>query len=90
MPKGLFHPIIENPHSIYSKIESFPDEIFTNYGKSMLRKTLEDLELMYEGIRHDNSDDKELDEYYRRSHPDIDPVEHHYYWTSAQPAHDGT
>tara|TARA_B100000963_G_scaffold279545_1_gene248028 strand:+ start:799 stop:2256 length:1458 start_codon:yes stop_codon:yes gene_type:complete len=67
LPKGLFHPIVENPHSIYSKIESFPDEIFTNYGKSMLRKTLEDLELMYEGIRHDNSDDKELDEYYRQS-----------------------
>ncbi len=67
LPKELFHPIIENPHSIYSKIESFPDEIFTNYGKSMLRKTLEDLELMYEGIRHDNSDDKELDEYYRQS-----------------------
>ncbi len=65
LPKALFHPIIENPHSIYSKIESFPDEIFTNYGKSMLRKTLEELELMYEGIRHDNSGDKELDEYYR-------------------------
>ena len=65
LPKELYHPIIENPHSIYSKIESFPDEIFTNYGKSMLRKTLEDLELMYEGIRHDNRDDKELDEYYR-------------------------
>ena len=71
LPKGLFRP--EQSHSIYSKIESFPDEIFTNYGKSMLRKTLEDLMLMYEGIRHDNSDDKELDEYYRRSHPDVDP-----------------
>ena len=65
LPKALFHPIIENPHSIYSKIESFPDEIFTNYGKSMLRKTLEELELMYEGIQHDDSNDKELDAYYR-------------------------
>lgn len=68
LPKGLFHPIVENPHSIYSKIESFPDEIFTNYGKSMLRKTLEELELMYEGIRHDDSGDKELDEYYSGIH----------------------
>ena len=71
LPKGLFRP--EQSHSIYSKIESFPDEIFTNYGKSMLRKTLEDLELMYEGIRHDNSDYREQDEYYMRSHPDIHP-----------------
>ena len=71
LPKGLFSP--EQSHSIYSKIESFPDEIFTNYGKSMLRKTLEDLELMYEGIRHDNSDYREQDEYYMRSHPDIHP-----------------
>ena len=71
LPKGLFRP--EQSHSIYSKIESFPDEIFTNYGKSMLRKTLEDLMLMYEGIRHDNSDYREQDEYYMRSHPDIDP-----------------
>ena len=71
LPKGLFRP--EQSHSIYSKIESFPDEIFTNYGKSMLRKTLEELELMYEGIRHDNSDYREQDEYYMRSHPDIDP-----------------
>jgi len=71
LPKGLFRP--EQSHSIYSKIESFPDEIFTNYGKSMLRKTLEDLMLMYEGIRHDNSDYREQDEYYMRSHPDIHP-----------------
>ena len=71
LPKRLFRP--EQSHSIYSKIESFPDEIFTNYGKSMLRKTLEDLMLMYEGIRHDNSDYREQDEYYMRSHPDIDP-----------------
>ena len=71
LPKGLFRP--EQSHSIYSKIKSFPDEIFTNYGKSMLRKTLEDLELMYEGIRHDNRDYREQDEYYMRSHPDIHP-----------------
>ena len=71
LPPELFRP--EQSHSIYSKIESFPDEIFTNYGKSMLRKTLEDLMLMYEGIRHDNIDYREQDEYYMRSHPDIDP-----------------
>ena len=69
LPWELFHPLDpddqSNYHSIYSKIKSFPDEIFTNYGKSMLRKTLEELGLMYENILHNDKTDGESDRYYR-------------------------
>lgn len=69
LPWELYHPwrpqAPGDTHSIYSKIESFPDEIFTNYGKSMLRKTLEDLGLMHEKIRHADKFDRETDKYHR-------------------------
>ena len=70
LPLELFHPIQNSP-SIYSKIESFPDEIFTNYGKSMLRKTLEDFGLMYNDILGKESDGNRI--YGETSHREFTP-----------------
>lgn len=68
LPWELFHPPVEEPHSIYSKIESYPNSIFTNYGKSMLRETLEDLELMNKNIMYNDRSRGEYETKYNLRH----------------------
>ena len=71
LPWELYHP--EKPeeedggfeHSIWSKIKSYPSNIFTDYGKSMLKKTLEQLGLMHENIMHNDRTDGEFDKRYK-------------------------
>ena len=57
LPWNLMIP--SRDESIYTKIEEFPSNVFTNYGKSMLRYTLEQLGLMDERINHNNQHDSE-------------------------------
>lgn len=81
LPWNLMIP--SRDESIYTKIEEFPSTVFTNYGKSMLRYTLEQLGLMDERINHNNQHDSEnevrhthnRDDYRWRNRPGPGPTE---------------